>query len=220
MLKLKLQYFGYLMWRTDSLEKILKLERLKVGGEGDDRGWDGWMASSMRWAWVWIGSGSWWWTGKPGLLQSMGSQRVGHNWMTKLRYKLIPNSYFIPPLQQVSLNGTLKPHLENCRHANGDFQYREEILEIGFLHIPNVFKGKYVFLLNCCSVSQSCLTLGTPWTAAHQASLCTTNSQRLLKLMAIESVTPSSHLILISSHPTFNLSTIRVFSNKSVLLIR
>ena len=141
MLKLKLQDFGYLMWRTDSLEKILKLERLKVGGEGDDRGWDGWMASSMRWAWVWIGSGSWWWTGKPGLLQSMGSQRVGHNWMTKLRYKLIPNSYFIPPLQQVSLNRTLKPHLENCRHANGDFQYREEILEIGFLHIPNVFKN-------------------------------------------------------------------------------
>ena len=60
-------------------------ERLKVGGEGDNRGWDGWMASPMRWTWVWVGSGSWWWTGKPGVLQSMGSQRVGHNWVTELK---------------------------------------------------------------------------------------------------------------------------------------
>jgi len=48
--------------------------RLKAGGEGDDRGWDGWMASPTQWTWVWAGSGSWWWTGKPGVLQSMGSQ--------------------------------------------------------------------------------------------------------------------------------------------------
>ena len=60
-------------------------ERLKVGGEGDDRGWDGWMASPTQWTWVWASSRSWWWTGKPGLLQSMGSQRVRHNWATELR---------------------------------------------------------------------------------------------------------------------------------------
>ena len=59
-------------------------ERLKTGGEGDDRGWDGWMASPTRWTWVWVNSGSWWWTGRPGVLQSMGSQRVGHNWATEL----------------------------------------------------------------------------------------------------------------------------------------
>ena len=59
-------------------------ERLKVGGEGDDRGWDGWMASSTRWTWIWVSSGSWWWTGKPGVLQSMGLQRVRHNWATEL----------------------------------------------------------------------------------------------------------------------------------------
>ena len=47
-------------------------ERLKVGGKGDDRGWDGWMASLTRWTWVWVSSGSWWWIGKPGMLQSMG----------------------------------------------------------------------------------------------------------------------------------------------------
>ena len=62
------------------------LERLKVGGEGDDRGWDGWMASPTGWTWVWVNSGSWWWTGRPGVLRFMGSQRVGHNWATELNW--------------------------------------------------------------------------------------------------------------------------------------
>ena len=62
-------------------------ERLKAGGEGDDRGWDGWMASLTRWTWVWVSSGSWWWTGRPGVLWFMGLQRVGHNWMTQLHWK-------------------------------------------------------------------------------------------------------------------------------------
>ena len=57
-------------------------ERLKVGGEGDGRGWNCWMASLTQWTWVWVGSRSWWWTGKPGILQSMGAQRVGHDWAT------------------------------------------------------------------------------------------------------------------------------------------
>ena len=59
-------------------------ERLKAGGEGKKRGWDGWMASLTQWTWVWVSSGSWWWTGKPGVLQSMGVQRVRHDWATKL----------------------------------------------------------------------------------------------------------------------------------------
>ena len=59
-------------------------ERLKVGGEGDDRGGDGWKASSTQYTWVWVNSESWWWTGRPGVLQSMGLQRVGHNWVTEL----------------------------------------------------------------------------------------------------------------------------------------
>ena len=53
----------------------------------DDRGWDGWMTSLTRWTWVWASSGSWWWTGKPGVLQFMGSQRVGHNWVTELNWE-------------------------------------------------------------------------------------------------------------------------------------
>ena len=59
-------------------------ERLKAGGVGDDRGWDGWMASLTQWTWIWLNSRSWWWIGRPGVLQSMGSQRVGHNWVTEL----------------------------------------------------------------------------------------------------------------------------------------
>ena len=59
-------------------------ERLKAGGEGDDRGWDGWMASLTQRTWVWVNSGSWWRTGRPGVLQSMGLQRVGHDWATEL----------------------------------------------------------------------------------------------------------------------------------------
>ena len=61
-------------------------ERLKVGREGDDKEWDGWMASLTQWTWVWVSSGSWRWTGKPGVLRSMGSQRVGHDWATELNW--------------------------------------------------------------------------------------------------------------------------------------
>ena len=89
MLKLKLQYLGHLMQRNDSFEKTLMLERLRAGGEGDDRGRDSWMASPAQWTWVWVSSGSWWWTGKPGVLQSMGSQRVGHDWATELNWSFM-----------------------------------------------------------------------------------------------------------------------------------
>ena len=61
-------------------------ERFKAGGEGDKRGWDGWMASLTQWTQVWVNSRSWQWTGRPGMLQSMGSQRVGHNWVTELNW--------------------------------------------------------------------------------------------------------------------------------------
>ena len=61
-------------------------KRLKAGGEGDSREWDGWMASLTQWIWVWASFGSWWWTGKPGMVQSMESQRVGHDWATGLNW--------------------------------------------------------------------------------------------------------------------------------------
>ena len=70
-------------------------EGLGAGREGDDRGWDGWMASLTRWMWVWVNSGSWWWTGRPGVLRFMGSQRVGHEWATELNWK-INSAYKLP----------------------------------------------------------------------------------------------------------------------------
>ena len=78
MLKRKLQYFGHLKWRVDSLEKTLML-----GGIG---------ASPTRWMWVWVNSGSWWWTGRPGVLQSTGSQTVGQDWATQLNWTCGENS--------------------------------------------------------------------------------------------------------------------------------
>ena len=82
-------------WNSDTLatwcEELTHLkrpwywERLQGGGEGDDKGWDGWMASPTQWTRVWPSSGSWWWTGRPGVLQPMGSQRVGHDWATELK---------------------------------------------------------------------------------------------------------------------------------------
>ena len=87
MLKLKLQYFGHLMRRVVSLEKTLMLGGVGGRGEGDDRGWVGWMASLTQWTWVWVNSGSWWWTGRPGVLWFMGSQRVGHDWATELNWR-------------------------------------------------------------------------------------------------------------------------------------
>ena len=86
MLKLKLQYFGHLMRRVDSLEKTWCWEGLGAAGEGDDRGCDGWMASLTQWTWVWVNSRSWWWIGRPGMLRFMGSQRVGYDWATELNW--------------------------------------------------------------------------------------------------------------------------------------
>ena len=79
-----------ILWPPDAKSWHLKRpwcwERLKAGGKGDDGGWDGWMTSSTRWTSVWLNSGSWWWTGRPDMLQSMGSQRVGCDWATELNW--------------------------------------------------------------------------------------------------------------------------------------
>ena len=86
MLKLKLQYLATLCEDLTHWKRPWCWERLMTGGEGDDREWDGWMASPTRWTWVSARSGSWWWTGRPGMLQSMGLQRTRHNWVTELNW--------------------------------------------------------------------------------------------------------------------------------------
>ena len=103
MLKLKLQYFGHLMWRADSLEKTLMLEKV----EGRRRRGQQRMRllndiiKSMDL--IWVGSGSWWWTGSPGLLQFMGSQRVGHDWATELNWtKINLMDFFFFPQNSIS----------------------------------------------------------------------------------------------------------------------
>ena len=81
-----------ILWAPDAKRKLTHLkkpwcwERLKAWGEGDDRGWGGWMSSLTQWTWVWINSRSWWWTGRPGLLHSMVLRRVRHDWATQLSW--------------------------------------------------------------------------------------------------------------------------------------
>ena len=92
MLKLKLQYFGHLMWRADSFEKTLMLEKIEGRRTREWlrwlREWDVWMASPTQWTWVWVDSGSWW-TGRPRVLWFMGLLRVGHNWATELNWVFV-----------------------------------------------------------------------------------------------------------------------------------
>ena len=83
MLNLKLQYFGHQCEWLTHLRRPWCWEGLRAGGEGDNRGWDGWVASPTRWTWIWVNSGSWWLTGRPGMLRFMGSQGVGHDWATE-----------------------------------------------------------------------------------------------------------------------------------------
>ena len=86
MLKLKLQYFGHLMRRVDSLEKTLMLGGIGGRRRRVQQGMRWLMASPTWWTWVWVNSGRWWWTGRPSVLQFMGSQRVGHDWATELNW--------------------------------------------------------------------------------------------------------------------------------------
>ena len=84
MLKLKLRTLATSCEELTDWKRLWCWEGLGAGGEGDDGGWDGWMTSLTWWMWVWVNSGSWWWTGRPGVLWFMGSQRVGHDWATEM----------------------------------------------------------------------------------------------------------------------------------------
>ena len=115
---LKLQYFGRLMQELTHFKRPWCRERLKAGGEGGDRGWDGWMASPTQWTWVWVDSGSWWWTGRPGVLWFTGSQRVRHNWVTDLNW--------------------IDPSLSLTQITNHDssFTLAKNVMKLLLLHLP------------------------------------------------------------------------------------
>ena len=101
MLKLKLQYLVTWCEELTHWKRPWCWEGLEAGREGDNRGWDGWMASLTRWTWVWVNSGSWWWTGRPGMLRFMASQRVRHDWTTELNwtdtYDASISNFLLPP---------------------------------------------------------------------------------------------------------------------------
>ena len=111
----KIGYLHYWSWNFNTLATWCKelthlkrpwcWERLRAGGEGDDRRWYGWMVSLIQWTWVWVDSGSWWWTGRPGVLQFMELQRVRHDWATELNwiYKRIKLDPCISPLRKINL---------------------------------------------------------------------------------------------------------------------
>ena len=118
-LRLKLQYFGHFMRRADSLERLWCWEGLGAGGEGDDRGWDGWMTSPTQWTWVWVNSGSSWWTRRTGVLQFMGSQTVRHDWATDLIWSdpYLRVKFFLPlflKLERINLWISLTIIISKC----------------------------------------------------------------------------------------------------------
>ena len=150
MLKLKLQYFGHLIWGNGSLEKTLMLGKIGGGRKGDDRGWDGWMTSMTQWTWVWVNSRIWWWTGRSGVLQSLGSQKIGHDWATdwtdgwkKLTYKefltiSLPNSdrlYFLG--LQITADG-------NCSH---EIKRHLFLGRKAMANLASIFKSRDITLL-------------------------------------------------------------------------
>ena len=90
---LKLQYLAPSCEELTHWKRPWCWEGLEAGAEGDDRGWDSWMASPTRWAWVWVASGSWWWTGRAGVLRFMGSQRVRHDWATELNLRILKKAF-------------------------------------------------------------------------------------------------------------------------------
>ena len=94
-----------ILWLLDAKNQLWKKpwcwERLKVGEEGDNRGWDGWMASWTQWIWVWVSSRSCWWSGNPGMLQSMELQRVGHDWVTEVKWTELNHCTLLYPFHHV-----------------------------------------------------------------------------------------------------------------------
>ena len=106
-------------------------KRLRAEGEGDGRGWDGWMASLTQWTWVWIDSGSWWWTGRPGMLQFMGSERVRHNWTIELNWTLLycwdwqvvsHQFQVVPECPTPLLGRDLSLRLKSCSYFSPDWR--------------------------------------------------------------------------------------------------
>ena len=134
-LMLKLKHNPLATWCKEliHLKRPWCWERLEAGGEGDDRGWDGWMASPTQWTWVWVNSRSWWWTGKPGMLQSMGSQRVRHDWVTELNWYICIYSCTHCYIQNGQPPGTTVQYRELCSMLSSNLIWKRIWKRLGFI---------------------------------------------------------------------------------------
>ena len=137
-------------------------ERLKVGGEGDDRGWDRWMVSPTQWTWVWAGSGSWWWTGRPGVLQSMGLQRVGHDWVTELNwtYNIVHQLYFNWKKEKKSVLSSLNSLHFRINVSISILIYRRSIEIIGIAwNLQIILERTVIFMMSGLLVHEHRMSL-------------------------------------------------------------
>ena len=141
------------MWRADSFEKTLMLEKIEGRRRRDDRGWDGWVASPTQWTWVWVFSRSWWGTGRPGMLQFMGLQRVRHNWVTELNWCMcFHHTNLIQRLLFTTFN--LKFPLPQL------IKWHFPLLETGFHRLPpQAIKPETFNDLPLCHIQMLCM----PW---------------------------------------------------------
>ena len=150
-------------------------EKLKAGGEGGDRGWNDWMASPTQWTWVWASCGSWWWTGKPGVLQSMGLQRVGHDWATELNWKF-SHSFVTDSLQPMScslLGSSVRGILQQEYWSGLPFPSPgDPVLQMNSLHTEPPGKSYDLFVYPLMSACQEC----KPFDPVHLFCLSTPSS--------------------------------------------
>ena len=135
-------------------------EGLGAGGEGDDRGWDGCMASPTRWAWVWVNSGSWWWTGRPGVLWFMGSQRVGHDWATELNWTELTEVFC----------GWLSDFLGSRNQLKVFCKTKKDIFRIILLIIPKEDSHSLkTYLCFCCTIIPTRRSIIKPYPTATES---------------------------------------------------
>ena len=138
----------------------------KAGGEGNDRGWDDWMASLTQWTWVWVNSGYWWWTRRPGTLSFTGLQRLRHDWATELNWTVIhTHTMWYCYTKSLQLWPTLCDHIDGSPPGSpvpGILQART--LEWVAISFSNAWEWK----VKVKSLSRVRL-LATPWTASYQA---------------------------------------------------
>ena len=146
MLNLKFQYFGHLIQRTDSLEKTLMLGKIECRRRRQWQRWDGWMASLTQWTWVWASSGRWWRTGKPGMLQSMGSQRVGHVWATELNWMKVNRNQFMERIRKDQVQGLIRRYLPQY-HVDYIKTHDWRKNKVGLNTRANTVKKKLCFML-------------------------------------------------------------------------